>query len=67
MTWGERLADLWTAIDELEPDDFRARMAALAAERPPGHAVALGALARHLPRYNRSLANYANDLSQPGT
>ena len=27
-------------------------------------ALALGALAKHLPRYNRSLANYAEDLSQ---
>ena len=27
--------------------------------------LALGALARHLPRYNRSLANYARDLVDP--
>ena len=27
-------------------------------------ALALAALAKHLPRYNRSLANYAEDLSQ---
>jgi tetratricopeptide (TPR) repeat protein len=27
-------------------------------------ALALGALARHLPRYNRSLANYAKDLAE---
>ena len=26
--------------------------------------LALAALAKHLPRYNRSLANYAEDLSQ---
>jgi tetratricopeptide (TPR) repeat protein len=160
MSWEERLAELWAAIDELDPEAFRARMEALAAERPAGDAIAafelasandstgrgdlaeplyrqalaagltgirrrratiqlastlrnlgqveesvallsaereagsdelddavagflalaladsgrereaaglaLGALAKHLPRYNRSLANYAEDLSQPG-
>ena len=161
--WEQRLADLWAAIDSLSPEAFRARMEALAGERPPGDAIAafelasandstgrgdraaplyrealaagltgirrrraviqlastlrnlgqaeesvallaaerdagsdelddavaaflalalaladrgrerealglaLGALAAHLPRYNRSLANYARDLSQtPG-
>jgi tetratricopeptide (TPR) repeat protein len=157
--WEQRLTDLWAAIDSLGPEAFRARMEALAAERPPGDAIAafelasandstgrgdraaplyrqalaagltgirrrraviqlastlrnlgeveesvallsaerdagsdelddavaaflalaladsgrerealgvvLGALAAHLPRYNRSLANYAQDLSQP--
>ncbi|AWZ07870.1 MULTISPECIES: tetratricopeptide repeat protein [unclassified Streptomyces] len=29
--------------------------------------LALVALARHLPRYNRSLANYARELSEPET
>ena len=156
--WEQRLADLWAAIDSLSPEEFRARMEALAAERPPGDGIAafelasandstgrgdraaplyrqalaagltgircrraviqlastlrnlgqveesvallsaerdagsdelddavaaflalaladsgrerealglaLGALAAHLPRYNRSLANYAQDLSQ---
>jgi tetratricopeptide (TPR) repeat protein len=154
--WQRRVDALWAAIDDHEPDDFRARMKALADERPAdpvalfelggaydstglpeqavalyrqaidaglggglrrqaviqmasslrnlGHAdesvalltaerdagsdelddavaaflalaladtgreraaagLALGALARHLPRYNRSLANYAQDLA----
>ena len=158
MSWEERLEELWAAIDDLDPETFRARMEALAAERPAGDAIAafelasandttgrgdraeplyrqalaagltgirrrratiqlastlrnlgqveesvallsaereadsdelddavagflalaladsgrereaaalaLGALAKHLPRYNRSLANYAQDLSQ---
>ncbi|MCK1813152.1 tetratricopeptide repeat protein [Streptomyces sp. XM4011] len=42
--WDERLAALWDAIDQLEPAVFRARMGALAAERP-GEARALFELA----------------------
>jgi tetratricopeptide (TPR) repeat protein len=45
MTWEERLAGLWAAIDELDPGDFRARMEALAAERPPGDGIAAFELA----------------------
>ena len=37
-------------------------VALLSAERD-GVGLALEALARHLPRYNRSLANYARELS----
>src|SRR5213593_979813 len=39
--WEHRVAALWDSLDELEPDDFRARIDALAAERPPGDAAAL--------------------------
>ncbi|AKG42835.1 tetratricopeptide repeat protein [Streptomyces xiamenensis] len=42
--WDERLAALWDACEDLEPAAFRARMAALAAERP-GEARALFELA----------------------
>jgi hypothetical protein len=28
--------------------------------------LAIGALARHLPRYNRSMANYAHELVEDG-
>jgi hypothetical protein len=45
MSWEERVAELWAAIDDLDPDEFRARMEALAAERPPGDAVAAFELA----------------------
>jgi hypothetical protein len=39
--WEQRLAALWAAIDDHEPEDFRVRIDALTAERPPGDAVAL--------------------------
>src|SRR3954462_4547983 len=39
--WEHRIAVLWAAIDDHEPEDFRARIEALAAERPPGDAAAL--------------------------
>jgi tetratricopeptide (TPR) repeat protein len=45
MTWEERLAALWAGIDDLDPGDFRARMHALADERPPGDPVAAFELA----------------------
>ncbi len=43
--WEHRLAELWAGIDGCEPDDFLARMDALAAELPAGNAVALFELA----------------------
>lgn len=39
--WDRRLAGLWAMLDSLDPTDFLARMEALAAERPPGDAIAL--------------------------
>jgi RimJ/RimL family protein N-acetyltransferase len=38
--WERRNAELWAAIDDLEPGDFLARIEALAAERPPGDGIA---------------------------
>lgn len=37
--WEQRAATLWNAIDACTPEDFVARMQALVAELPPGHAV----------------------------
>jgi len=37
--WEQRIAELWAAIDELEPADFRARIEALAAELPAGDGI----------------------------
>ncbi|WP_330301301.1 tetratricopeptide repeat protein [Streptomyces sp. NBC_00503] len=37
--WEQRIAALWAAIDEYEPEDFRARVGALADELPAGHPV----------------------------
>jgi tetratricopeptide (TPR) repeat protein len=39
--WEERVASLWASFDTQAPDAFRARIDALAAERPPGDALAL--------------------------
>ena len=39
--WEERLADLWAALDELDEEDFLARIDALAAERGDDDAIAL--------------------------
>ncbi|GHG31892.1 tetratricopeptide repeat protein [Streptomyces zaomyceticus] len=39
--WEDRVAALWERIDSHEPADFRARVAALAAERPADDAPAL--------------------------
>ena len=40
-TWEQRVADLWQAIDNFEPDAFVAHMDALALELPPHNAVGL--------------------------
>jgi hypothetical protein len=37
--WEQRIAELWTAIDDHEPAEFRARVDALAAELPDGDAT----------------------------
>jgi hypothetical protein len=39
--WEQRIAALWAGIDEHAPEDFRARIEALAGERPDGDAAAL--------------------------
>jgi tetratricopeptide (TPR) repeat protein len=33
--WEQRIAELWVLLDDLEDDDFLARMDALASEQPP--------------------------------
>ncbi|MEV1329454.1 tetratricopeptide repeat protein [Micromonospora costi] len=38
--WERRSTDLWAAIDDHDPDEFRARVDELAAELPDGHPVA---------------------------
>ena len=43
--WEQRVGELWDAFDDHEPDAFLGRIEALAAERPPGDAVALYELA----------------------
>lgn len=43
--WAERVADLWANFDAIAPEDFLARIKALAAERPPGDPLALFELA----------------------
>jgi hypothetical protein len=43
--WERRIAELWSAIDNYDPADFRARVQALTTELAPGHAVALFELA----------------------
>lgn len=40
-TWEQRIAELWAASDDHEPSEFRARVEALAAERPEGDAIGL--------------------------
>ena len=37
--WEQRMAELWAAIDDHEPAEFRARVEALAAELPEGDAI----------------------------
>lgn len=64
--WEQRIAALWAGIDEFEPDDFRARVEALAAERPEGDAIAAFEVAcandstgrpeEAAPRYREALA-----------
>ncbi|MER7344498.1 tetratricopeptide repeat protein [Streptomyces aurantiacus] len=54
--------------DELD-DAVRAVLAlclADAGRAREGVGIAVGALARHLPRYQRSMANYARELTEPG-
>ena len=43
--WEQRIAALWAAIDDFDSGDFRARVEALAAERPHGDAIGLFELA----------------------
>jgi tetratricopeptide (TPR) repeat protein len=43
--WEQRLADLWAAVDDHDPDDFLARVQALTGELPPGDPIALFELA----------------------
>lgn len=38
-SWEQRIATLWNTIGDYAPDDFLARVQALAAERPPGDAL----------------------------
>lgn len=38
--WEHRLAAAWAQLDDLEPPEFRARIEALAAERPAGDGAA---------------------------
>lgn len=38
--WERRNAELWAALDDLEPSGFLARVEALAGELPPGDPVA---------------------------
>ena len=40
-TWEQRVADLWKAVDNYEPDAFVTKMDALALELPPNDAVGL--------------------------
>lgn len=40
-TWEQRLAALWTALDDLDEPTFLAQMDLLTGELPPDHAVAL--------------------------
>ena len=40
-SWETRIADLWKAIDDLDPDDFVSRVDALTAELPSGSAIGL--------------------------
>jgi len=39
--WEKRVAELWSALDEYEPEEFVARLDTLVAELPPGSAVGL--------------------------
>ena len=54
-------------VDELPPDDAVRAFLALAltsvGREREAVSIALTALAAHLPRYNRSLANYARELA----
>jgi hypothetical protein len=74
--WEERVSELWAEIDGYEEHEFVARIDELVAELPPlalvdlgrereAVAVALTALSEYLPRYNRSVAGYAQQLTPP--
>jgi len=39
--WEQRIAELWLAIDQYEPEDFVDRIDILVAELPPGSAIGL--------------------------
>jgi tetratricopeptide (TPR) repeat protein len=45
IDWEQRVAELWSAIDQHEPAAFVEKMRALAGERPAGDAIALFELA----------------------
>jgi Tetratrico peptide repeat len=66
--WEQRVSDAWASVDQRTEAEFLALIGKLAAELPPGRrereavALALAALAPHLPRYQRSLATYARLL-----
>jgi Tetratrico peptide repeat len=59
--WAQRVSELWTEIDRLDEDDFVRRID-LGRERE-AVAVALTARSTYLPRYNRSVARYAQELA----
>jgi len=67
-SWESRVADLWKRIDEFAPEEFVLQVERLAAEldAPSDEldeaAVSLTAPARYLPRYNKSLARYAQGI-----
>ncbi|HET9451894.1 MAG TPA: tetratricopeptide repeat protein [Aggregicoccus sp.] len=66
LDWEQRLAAQWARLDAHAPADFLAGMQALAAERPPGDAIALfelasandstGTEAQAAPLYRQALA-----------
>ena len=63
----EFVAAMAELVDELPPDDAVRAFLALAltsvGREREAVSIALTALAAHLPRYNRSLANYARELA----
>jgi len=40
-TWEQRVADLWRALDDHDPESFRAQLDVLVAELPPDSAIGL--------------------------
>lgn len=68
----QRLAGLWASIDELDPDEFRARMDELVSELPADSPVAAferasafdstGHSDRAVPLYREALANGLEDI-----
>jgi tetratricopeptide (TPR) repeat protein len=69
--WEQRLADLWTSLDELGEDEFVERMDALLGELPAGSAIAsyerasafdsTGHSDRAVPLYREALARGLGD------